>query len=305
MRKPRGEGDPIAELIPEWERSLRARNRAARTIQSYIQTAHDFERWLSENNYLTNIGSIDRSAIESYLGAMLDSGKSGATAARDYRYLRVFFEWAVSDESIDRSPMERMSPPKQEEKITEIPTDADIRALLATCASKEFNDVRDEAMIRFMLATGSRLAEVAGLTLEDVNVELDTALIRGKGSKQRVVTWTDKTHSALRKYLRARRNHPKADLDAFWIGRLGAITGDGIQTMFRRRSEQAGLDPAIHPHKLRHKFGHDHLANGGNETDLMDQGGWATPQMLQVYGKSNRSERAIANRKALAIDSRY
>ena len=198
-----------------------------------------------------------------------------------------------------------MKPPAQEEKITEIPTDADIKALLSTCQSKDFNDIRDEALIRFMLATGTRLSEVAGLTLADVNNDVDTALIRGKGSKQRVVTWTDKTHSALRKYLKARNKHPKVELQSFWIGRMGAMTGDGIQTMFRRRSEAAGLESLIHPHKLRHKFAHDHKANGGNETDLMDQGGWSSPQMLQRYGKSNQSELAIANRKKLAIDSRY
>jgi site-specific recombinase XerD len=297
--------DPISELIPEWERSLKARNRATRTVSSYIDTAKTFDRWLIDNGYSTNIADIDRAVVESYLGAILERGASGATAARDYRYLRVFFEWAISDDSITTSPMAKMSPPRQEEKITEIPTDDDIKALLATCQSKDFNDIRDEALIRFMLATGTRLSEVAGLALADVNNDVDTALIRGKGSKQRVVTWTDRTHSAIRKYLKARNQHPKTELESFWVGRLGAMTGDGIQTMFRRRSEAAGLESPIHPHKLRHKFSHDHLANGGNETDLMDQGGWSSPQMLQRYGKSNRSERAIANRKELAIDSRY
>ncbi len=305
MSKLREKSDPIAELIPEWERSLRARNRAARTVESYITILHTFNKWLADNGYSTEIKKIDRATVETYLASMLERGASGATAARDYRYLRVFFEWAISDDSIEHSPMDRMSPPKQEEKITPIPDDASIKKLLDTCKGKEFTDIRDDAIIRFMLATGSRLAEVAGLTLDDVSLDVDTALIRGKGSKQRVVTWSDKTHVALRKYLRARKNHPKAGLDSFWIGRMGAVTGDGIQTMFRRRSERAGIEPAIHPHQLRHKFSHDHLSNGGNETDLMDQGGWSSPQMLQRYGKAGRSERAIANRKALAIDNRY
>jgi site-specific recombinase XerD len=305
MKKTTDASERVADLIPEWERSLRARNRAARTVESYIAILGTFDKWLADNDYSSEIDQIDRATVESYLAAMLDRGASGATAARDYRYLRVFFEWAITDDCIERSPMERMSPPKSEEKITPIPDDALIKQLLGTCSSKEFIDIRDDAMIRFMLATGSRLAEVAGLSLEDVSLDVDTALIRGKGSKQRVVTWTDKTHGALRKYLRARKNHPKAELDAFWIGRVGAVTGDGIQTMFRRRSERAGIDPAIHPHQLRHKFSHDHLSNGGNETDLMDQGGWSSPQMLQRYGKAGRSERAIANRKALAIDNKY
>jgi integrase len=77
-----------------------------------------------------------------------------------------------------------------------------------------------------------------------------------------------------------------------WLGTGGRepLTRDGIYQIVRRRRDQAGVHAP--PHRFRHHFSHNWLANGGAEGDLMELNGWASPQMLQRYGGSARGARA-------------
>jgi len=100
-----------------------------------------------------------------------------------------------------------------------------LRRLLATCAGRDFEARRDTAIIRLLLDSGGRRAEIAGMRLGDVNLEYDVVIVTGK---------------AIDQYLRARARHPHAGLEWFWIGRKGRMTASGIAQLLRRRGREAG-----------------------------------------------------------------
>ncbi|MGK8559571.1 tyrosine-type recombinase/integrase [Nocardia gipuzkoensis] len=139
--------------------------------------------------------------------------------------------------------------------------------------------------LRLFADTGCRCGEVANLGLDDLDFEENSALVVGKGGRPRSSPFGDKTRIALRRYLRARNQHPFAKKsDRLWLGRQGPMTDHGIRQMLERRAQAAGIDH-IHPHMLRHWFAHNWLANGGQEQDLMMLAGWRSRQMLDRYGK--------------------
>ena len=88
-----------------------------------------------------------------------------------------------------------------------------------------------------------------------------------------------------------------------WLGKRGKMTSSGIADIVKRRAKIAGLGN-VHPHILRHTFAHHWLAEGGNETDLMRLAGWQSRTMLQRYGASAGTERAIAAHKRLGLMDR-
>ncbi|HEV3355898.1 MAG TPA: tyrosine-type recombinase/integrase [Pseudonocardiaceae bacterium] len=118
--------------------------------------------------------------------------------------------------------MTRVQQPKVPTRLIPIIRDADTKKLLDTCRSKEFIDLRDEAIIRLYYNTGARLSEVANLMVGDVDLDLDSVHYHGKGSKDRRVRSGPKAGRALDRYLRARARHTGSDLPQLCLRFEGA-----------------------------------------------------------------------------------
>ncbi|MEU4343395.1 tyrosine-type recombinase/integrase [Nocardia sp. NPDC023852] len=193
-----------------------------------------------------------------------------------------------------------MTPPIVPEKPIPVPKLDTLRKLLAECEGTNFESRRGTAIIRLLADSGPRIGELAPLDIDAIEFTENTVLVLGKGRRPRTLPFSDKTRTALRRYLRARASHRWAvnDNPALWLGQQGRMTASGIQQMIERRATSAGLDH-LHPHQFRHFFAHNWLAIGGQEQDLMMLAGWRSRQMIGRYGASVADEHARdAHRRA-------
>ncbi|HEX8081558.1 MAG TPA: phage integrase N-terminal SAM-like domain-containing protein [Jatrophihabitans sp.] len=152
----------LTSLLADWQISLRASGRSPATIASYLTVGKSFVAYLAVQGLSTQAGKIARQDVEHSLADMRDRGLSPATVAKHYRSLQQLFKWLTDDGEIDRSPMERMSPPSVPEQPVPILDDAALAALLGTCKGNTFENRRDTAIIRLLLDTGMR----AGIVLQ-------------------------------------------------------------------------------------------------------------------------------------------
>lgn len=285
--------DGLDVLLGSWRIHLHAANRSPKTIRNYLDSAGQLAAWLRETGRPTDVAKIGPRDVEGFIGHILQL-RSASTAATRYRALQQLFRWLVDEGEITVSPMAHMKPPRIDVKpVPVVPADT-LRQLLKACDGTGHDERRDSALLLVFIDTGARLAEVAGMTLDAVDLsDPRRALIHvvGKGRKQRALPLGMKAVRALDRYLRVRARHPQAHRDGLWLAPRGVMTDSGIAQMLRRRCAQAGIDP-IHPHALRHTFAHSFLAEGGNERDLMTLAGWDSPQMLSRYGSSLAVERA-------------
>src|SRR3954468_3437007 len=119
MAGPYTSPDDLGELLSDWARHLRGRNRAPRTIDSYLEVGSAFRTYLVRAGRSTLIGDIRRRDVEDYLLDLAerhhdrapDKSISAATVARHYRSLQQLFRWLEAEEEITQSPFVKMSPP--------------------------------------------------------------------------------------------------------------------------------------------------------------------------------------------------
>ena len=292
-------GVELVDALDEWDLVMRQLNRSPETRKTYGAAVTQLERHQIEHGGATTVDRITPSDVRSYLVAVLER-TSASTAVTRWGGLLAFFKWAAADGMCMSDPMADVERPQRPELLTPVLSDAEIRAMLATCG-RDFDGIRDAALMRFLLTTGCRRTECASLTLDDVDLGAQTIRIMGKGRRERLVHLEDGTALALRRYLRARRIHTKgATTDRLWIGKLGPLGGGGIQQILQRRAERAGVERA-NPHAWRHAFAHRWLSAGGTEGGLMSEAGWRSSQMVRRYARSAAAERGRAEHSRLNI----
>lgn len=295
--------EPFDGLIASFKRSLVARNRSPKTISAYCAATELFAAFCAERGMPTEVGAIERRHVEEFIVDQLDT-LSASTAATRFRCLQQFFRYVVEEGEIDTSPMALMSPPTIGEKPVPILTDDEIKALLAACDGRGFDNRRDTAVIRLFVDSGIRIAEMVGICTDDLDLDQGVVAVTGKGDRGRYVPFGNRTGVALDRYLRERRRHRRADDPHLWLGLRGPLSTSGVDQMLERRARDAGLT-GVNAHRFRHTFAHTYLAGGGNEGDLQAIAGWRSPQMLARYGASARTERALANHRKLGLGDRF
>ena len=184
----------------------------------------------------------------------------------------------------------------------------EMRLVLGTCTGSDFEDRRDNALIRVLFDTGARRHEIAALRYSptdpadrDVDMRHATVRVLGKGGKDNVIALGDKTLEAVSDYVTlARKRHVHKDLPWLWLGKRGQLTDSGIAQVLRNRGAKVGL-VGLHAHDFRHAATHHELVGGMSESDVMSKRGWDSPAMLRRYASTTANERAIAASRKLGL----
>jgi site-specific recombinase XerD len=287
---------PLQPWIDSYELALRVAEKSANTIRIYTDAATWLARWLTAHHPGTTWDAVGRDHLRGFFLYMQDLDYEQGYRNNIGRALQAFFGWYADEEGVPNvfAGFKPPPPPPLDAKLPPVIEVDQMAALIKDAENgRDFQSRRDAALLRMFASTGCRLAEITNLDVDDVSVRDRTAIVTGKGGKQRVVRFDAKCALALDRYLRARTQHKASKMTAaLWIGvrRTVPMTPSGVRQVLVRRAQALGIK--IHPHLFRHTFAHRWLDAGGAEGDLMELAGWTSAQMLRRYGRSARGARA-------------
>ena len=320
---------PLLTLAKSWERALKAgtgKKKADRrpaspyTIRNYLKSIRLLADHLAGEDHPGTITRISAEDISEWLDALTDTTSSG-NALHHYRNIGSFFAWVVSERMLTpgENPMLEVAMPAANDVKRPPLSYAQVEAMLKTCNSRSFEDLRDAAIIRIFADTGMRLGGLVGLVyhpdapgldndgISDVFLDHDPPLLRLrlKGGKSHVVDIAARTARALDRYIRARSQRPHAEEPALWLGRRGPATRTGIQRVVRERAKAAGIPEHVHPHRFRRSMATWHLDEGGSRDALKARAGWTSDQMINVYVSDSRDRLAWKESQQLGVGNRF
>jgi integrase/recombinase XerD len=249
---------------------------------------------------LDDVGRIARADLAAFV-THLATRPSGPLAprsvARMLSSVRSFTAFAAGEGWLQLDPGASVRPPKAPMRLPKAISVHDVERLLAAVSVDADDPVqlRDRALLELLYATGARISEAVGLSVDDVTTmaddEQDSGLavvkVTGKGNKQRIVPLGSFARAAIDAYLvRARPVFAArgASTPALFLGARGArLSRQSAWLVIQAAAERAGLAEHVSPHTFRHSFA-THLLEGGADVRVVQELlGHASVATTQIY----------------------
>ena len=264
------------------------------TLSNYTRDVHRYTAWLKAAGK-TDLSQVTATDIEAYV-ADLRRGVDGAkplaasSAGRALTVARGLHKFGVEEGELPADAAAEVSPPQTGERLPDTLSIEEVAKLLDACATETPSGLRDKALLETLYATGARVSEVLGLSVDDANAALDgeygsVLAVTGKGSKQRLVPLGSKAQEALEAYLvRGRPAFANGTSHALLLNkRGGALSRQSAWNAIKAAADRAGIDKDISPHTLRHSFATHLLEGGADVRSVQELLGHASVTTTQIY----------------------
>ena len=290
-------------FLKEFPRYLRGqRGLSENTERVYMADLQSFRQYLADEEL--GLADMDRQTLRGYLAWLATEGKGGqrgyarVSVARKLTVVRSFYRFLVQEGLFRSTPV----PSGQSFKVKVAKTLPDflgqreVARLMDAPDESTIHGIRDKAILETLYASGVRLSEIHGLNVTDVNFSRNELLVRGKGSKERLVLFGKPTEEALRRYLNeSRRDLVSKPTQALFLNRYGErLSRRSFEKLVHRYSTEAGTRSDVHPHTLRHTFATHMLEGGADLRVIQELLGHSSPTTTQVYTHVTKQEALTA-----------
>jgi len=276
------------------------RNASLHTVAGYRRDLLQLYAFLEKKKLL--LKDVDNIALRGFLAELHEKGEKKSTIGRKLAAIRSFFRFCLKKRWIVTNPALAVSTPKQERPVPSFLTEEEMARFLDLPRGGKPLEVRDKAMLELLYATGIRVGELVGISVEDVHFSEKLIRVRGKGKKERLVPFGRKAEESLRAYLMVRPQINKGRVEErllFLNYRGTGISSRSVERIVDKYIRRSAVRRKISPHSLRHSFATHLLGRGADLRviqELLGHESLATTQkythidvkrLLEVYRKSH------------------
>jgi integrase/recombinase XerD len=276
--------EPFLDFLA-FERGL-----AKRTLEAYSRDLVRFFVYLDEGGVIDPRG-IDHRHLREYTYRLKDEGLAPTSIRRAQSALRTYFAFLVDEERVDVDPTERLESPRTWRKLPDVLSrDAVARLVEAPDPDAPFH-WRDRAILEILYSSGLRVSEVVDLRLGGIDLDEGVVLVRGKGSKERLIPLGRPAAAAIERYLREVRprvSTGRGEGRVFLSARGRPLSRQTVWSLVARSARAAGIDRKVSPHTLRHTFATHLLEGGADLAAVQELLGHVDISTTQIYTHVDR-----------------
>ena len=255
---------------------------AANTLAAYSRDLTRYLGYLGERAP----GDIRPTDIAGYLAKLKEEGLSPRSRGRALSALRMLHRFLMVEGYSELNPTSIIDSPKGIVRLPKVLSARDVEALLAAPLDTGAIELRDQAMLELLYATGLRVSELVGLKLGEVNISAGYLMTIGKGNKERLVPMGESACRSVGRYQQDARGEllKEGGSQFLFLSRLGeGMTRQAFWNIIKKRALQAGVTSSISPHTLRHSFATHLLENGADLRSVQIMLGHADLSSTQIY----------------------
>lgn len=276
------------EICCEYKNFLKnQKNLSDKTILNYAADCDRFFKYLA-SSYITELAHIDVKVMREYLARLYEAGYARSTIARHLACLRSLFRYLYQREIVEANPLLLLHAPKKTRRLPQFLYGQEMAQLLDQPQQGNILAIRDRAILELFYSSGLRIGEAVLINMGDIDLELRSLLVKGKGLKERMAPIGRQAAGAIRIYLGRARPllapgpvGPGDPLLVNWRG--GRLSTRGLYRIIVKYLEGLGLARRLTPHALRHSFA-THLLDGGADLrSVQELLGHARMSSTQIY----------------------
>ena len=262
------------------------------TLSSYRRDLRRYCEVLSARG-VKSLGQVQESDVSDFLASLRRGDEdhpplAAASAARAVVAARGLHKFAAREGLVDVDAAAAVRPPAPARRLPKALSVDQALALLEAAGDESSPlGIRDRALLEVLYGTGARISEAVALDVDDLDFEQGVVLLRGKGSKQRIVPVGTHARNAIQAYfvrgrpalVAAGRGTPAV----FVNHRGGRLSRQSAWATLRAAAQRAGIVAVVSPHTLRHSFA-THLLDGGADVRVVQELlGHASVTTTQIY----------------------
>jgi integrase/recombinase XerC len=220
----------------------------------------------------TLLKKASRNDIRAFLGHVQSTGGSAKTSARKLASIRAAYKFYVRIGTLAENPTQSVKSPKLSRDLPDVLSIPEISTLLEAPDRTTPAGIRDWALLETLYSSGIRAAEIAGLTIPDVDLVSGTIVVLGKRNKQRIAHLGAPATEAMIQYLRVREDLGQPTHQHVFVNaRGGGLTTRSVQRVVEKYVKLVLPDRReVSPHTLRHSFA-THMLNAGADLRVIQE----------------------------------
>ena len=287
-------------LIDEYLNYLTVEKGASRnTIDGYSRDLSRYAGFVS-NGESCRIGEVGTEEVIAFLASLQGEGLTANSVNRTLAAIRGFYKYLLREKKVEHTPVAHIELARVWMRLPDVLSREEMSHLLAQPGTATPSGCRDGAMLELAYATGIRVSELIGLTVNSINWQVGYLVAMGKGEKERIVPVGRTAYDRVKGYLEGARPILLKGFqnDHLFLNRSGkGLTRQGFWKIVKKYAASAGLGGRVHPHTFRHSFASHLLEGGADLRSVQIMLGHADISTTQIYTHVTRSHLKEIHRK--------